>query len=109
MLQGLNEFVDVTGTEKIFLNAWKRFIRTDSVVAYDKVPGKCLEFIRLHQKLLKGLRTELLMHLMTLWENKLIPSDHILICMNEHDALQENLHDKESEVPANSSSSSTSL
>jgi hypothetical protein len=34
---------------------------------------------------LKGLRQQLLMHLMTLWEHNLLPSSHILLCMNEFD------------------------
>jgi hypothetical protein len=34
---------------------------------------------------LKGLRQQLLMHLMTLWEHNLVPSSHILVCMNEYD------------------------
>jgi hypothetical protein len=53
-----------------------------------EVPKKCLEFIETHLNSLKDLRTQLLMHLITLWENKIIPSDHLLATMNKYDELQ---------------------
>ena len=86
-LQGLNEFVDITEEEKRFLDMWKRFIRTDAVVVDDAIPGKCIEFIRSHRRELDGLRQQLLQHLMVFWENKLMPSSHILTCMEEYDSL----------------------
>jgi hypothetical protein len=53
-----------------------------------EVPKKCLQFIETHQKDLRTLRTQLLMHLVTLWENKIIPSVHLLSTMNKYDELQ---------------------
>ena len=85
---GLNEFSDVTEPEKVFLNLWKRFIRSDTTMGDHEVPKKCLEFIETHLHSLKDLRTQLLMHLVTLWENKIIPSDHLLATMNKFDELQ---------------------
>lgn len=84
-VQGLNEFTDITKDEKSFLGLWNRFIRHDIVMSDEVVPEKCLEFIREHSEELKGLRRQLLMHLMTLWEHNLVPSDHIVLCMNEYD------------------------
>lgn len=70
------------------MNLWKRFIRSDTVMGDQEVPRKCLEFIETHLNSLKDLRTQLLMHLITLWENKIIPSDHLLTTMNKYDELQ---------------------
>jgi hypothetical protein len=80
--------VDVTEPEKVFLNLWKRFIRSDTIMGDQEVPKKCSEFVETHLNSLKYLRTQLLMHLITLWENKIISSDHLLATMNKYDELQ---------------------
>jgi hypothetical protein len=85
--QGLNEFVDLNEEEKRFLDLWKRFIRSDTVVPDDIIPEKCLIFIRDHVRAMQGLRQQLLMHMMTLWEHRLVSSSHILTCMKEYDSL----------------------
>jgi hypothetical protein len=77
----------VTEPEKCFLNLWKRFIRSDSTIADETVPGKCLEFIRKHGTALRGLRQQFLMHLITLWDFSLISSGHMSNCMKEYDQL----------------------
>ena len=73
--------------EKVFLNLWRCFIRSNTTLSDAIVPEKCLSFVREKIQALQGLRQELLMHLMTLWETQLISSAHILEFMKEYDAL----------------------
>jgi hypothetical protein len=104
-MQGLNEFVDITDDEKSFLDLWKRFIRCDAVVADEVIPEKCLVFIQDHVRELKGLRQQLLMHLMTLWEHNLVPSSHILVCMKQYDTNLIPPNGQTPELESNGSSS----
>lgn len=74
--------------EKKFCNLWNRFSRPVTVIADTDTYNKFLEFIRLNIDNLKGLRLQLLKHVMTFWEHKRLSRDQMLACMMEYDKLQ---------------------
>ena len=92
-MQRLYDFTDVSENEKKFLDLWNRFIRRRiAVVHSDKETAQqCILFIQENNLNLKGLRRELLAHLITLWEHCRLGRSDILRCMKEYDDLKQKL------------------
>jgi VEFS-Box of polycomb protein len=107
-LQCLNEFLDVTDSEKTFLNLWNRFARSSTVIPDGEVAGMCLTFIRTRMDQLQGLRQELLMHLINLWETRLIGSRHVSEYMSVYDELNEPINPSTNHGSNHYASSTTS-
>ena len=76
----MDELDDVSKEEKIFMSLWNNFIRSNIIMADERIPNKCKEFILLyHEQLSKlELRKQLVLHLFNLWDNGLINSKTIL-------------------------------
>jgi len=83
----IGEFEDITSLEKNFMRMWNRFIKRHVVIADREIPAKCQEFIHTHIQDLKdgGMRNNLLLHLMNLWDSGVISSNRILACMQQYD------------------------
>eukprot|EP00804_Cyclotella_cryptica_P013823 CCRYP_020887-RA/>CCRYP_020887-RA protein AED:0.10 eAED:0.10 QI:0/-1/0/1/-1/1/1/0/632 len=83
----MEEFEDVSAKEKKFMQLWNRFIFRHVVIADRDIPGKCHEFIQRYRMELKrdGMRDNLLLHLMNLWDSGVISSVRILACMQVYD------------------------
>ncbi|KAL7470906.1 hypothetical protein ACHAXS_011204 [Conticribra weissflogii] len=80
----IEEFEDVSQKEKRFMNLWNVFIKSHCVIADRDIPGKCKEFIRKYKKHIidEGLRTNVLLHLFNLWDDGVMSSGNILVCMS---------------------------
>jgi hypothetical protein len=83
----IGEFEDISDREKKFMQLWNRFIKSHIVIADRDMPGKCQEFIRTHINELRSgeMRSNLLLHLMNLWDAGVVSSNRILACMNQFD------------------------
>jgi len=83
----LKELGDVSHKEKMFMNAWNRFMESHTVTADRVVPVKCKEFLTTNHAILikEELRDQFLLHLMNLWDNRLIPSRVIVALMKSFD------------------------
>lgn len=66
---------------------WNRYIRSDCVIADRDVPSKALAFIKKYTGELLHAREKLLMLLTLFCEQRAIPADHIVTCMETYDAL----------------------
>lgn len=86
----LNELEDVTSKEKQFMGLWNRFIKCNHVLADKDIPAKCYDFILIYRNKLRstGLRLNLLLHLMNLWDSSVISSKRISHCMSIFDATE---------------------
>lgn len=86
----LNELEDVTSKEKQFMGLWNRFIKCNHVLADKDLPSKCHDFILIYRNKLRstGLRLNLLLHLMNLWDSSVISSKRISHCMLIFDATE---------------------
>jgi len=80
----IEEFEDVSGKEKRFMNMWNVFIKSHCVIADRDIPDKCKEFIHKYKEQLidEGLRTNVLLHLFNLWDDGVMSSGYILVCMS---------------------------
>ena len=85
----LDEFEDVSKTEKAFMKIWNTFIKSSLIIPDYAVPSQCLEFIHKYAVVLirANLRQKLLLHLFNLWDSLLISSHQISICMAEFDSI----------------------
>ena len=85
----MDEFDDVTPHEKIFTKLWNRFMKSHAVTADHAIPSKCFHFIRTHATFLveNGLRDELMLHFMGLWDSGLISSTHLMTLMADFDKM----------------------
>ncbi len=85
----MDEFDDVTPQEKRFTKFWNRFMKSHEVIADHAIPSKCFEFIRNHANFLieHGLRDELMLHFMGLWDSGLLSSTHLMTLMAEFDKV----------------------
>ena len=83
----LKELGDVSHKEKMFMNAWNRFMESHTVTADRVVPVKCKNFLTTYHAMLikEELRDQFLLHLMNLWDNRLIPSRVIVALMKLFD------------------------
>lgn len=83
----LKELGDVSHKEKMFMNVWNRFMESHSVTADRVVPVKCKNFLTTYHAMLikEELRDQFLLHLMNLWDNRLIPSRVIVALMKLFD------------------------
>ena len=86
----LKELGDVSPKEKVFLNLWNRFMESHTVIRDGAVPNKCEEFLEgWWEELIGGdLRNQFLLHLMNLWDNRLIPSHRIAALMKRYDEYE---------------------
>jgi len=85
----VDEFDDVTSSEKRFLKLWNRFMKCHTVVADQVIPSKCAEFVNEYSQMLvdMDLREELLLHFTGLWDAGLISATHLKNLMAEFDML----------------------
>ena len=83
----IEEFEDVSDKEKEFMKMWNRFIKCHIVIADREIPKKCHDFIYSHVKQLedRGMRSNLLLHLMNLWDCGVVSSARVLACMQQYD------------------------
>eukprot|EP00546_Thalassionema_frauenfeldii_P011571 CAMPEP_0178926710 /NCGR_PEP_ID=MMETSP0786-20121207/18706_1 /TAXON_ID=186022 /ORGANISM="Thalassionema frauenfeldii, Strain CCMP 1798" /LENGTH=482 /DNA_ID=CAMNT_0020601907 /DNA_START=166 /DNA_END=1614 /DNA_ORIENTATION=+ len=86
----LDEFEDVTASEKCFTKLWNRFIRKHIVTPDLEIPAKCMEFLNVFGPDLvrMELRQELLLHLCGLWDSGLISSSHLSQLMTKFDEIR---------------------
>ena len=87
-MQRLHDFTDVSENEKKFLDLWNRFMRRRGCYGDKETAQLCILFIQENNLNLKGLRRELLAHLITLWEHCRVGRFDMLRCMKEYDDLQ---------------------
>jgi len=86
--QLLDEFDDVSTQEKQFMKLWNRHMNgSDEVVADRSIPGRCMDFVKLHGDKLAalGLRQTLLLHFCNLWDEEVISSKHVSTLMSYYD------------------------
>lgn len=79
----IDDFEDVTLEEKEFMKLWNRHIYTYRVYSDRCVPGVCVEFCKRDGATImaSGLRYNLLLHLLNLWDNALVDTETICVCM----------------------------
>jgi len=67
-----------------------RFIKCNHVIADKDIASKCHDFILINRNKLRstGLRLNLLLHLMNLWDSSVISSKRISHCMSIFDATE---------------------
>lgn len=87
----IDEFEDVSKSEKIFFKKWNRFMKSHVIVPDRCLPRKCLEFVKIHGLFLakNSLRQNLLKHLLNLWDHSLLSSHHILTIMTTFDTIRQ--------------------
>jgi len=95
-LQLIDDFEDVTDSEKLFIFMWNRFMKSHTVVPDLAIPNRCLRFIRMHTAAMEkhNLRHELNLHLMGLWDHRLLSQSHLHFLMKEYDKLAMEIPDK---------------
>lgn len=81
LLQGLHEFLDVKDNEKVVLNLWNRYIRSEAFISDRDFVERIKEFMSLHANHLKEHRVQMSMLLTTLAEQRLIAPKDIHSCM----------------------------
>ena len=84
----MDDFDDVSSKEKAFMKIWNWYMKSHSVVSDKSMPTRCLEFAKLNiQRLLSlDLRENFLLHLFNLWDEGVVSSMHIGLCMSIYDA-----------------------
>eukprot|EP00543_Licmophora_paradoxa_P001395 CAMPEP_0202459278 /NCGR_PEP_ID=MMETSP1360-20130828/34258_1 /ASSEMBLY_ACC=CAM_ASM_000848 /TAXON_ID=515479 /ORGANISM="Licmophora paradoxa, Strain CCMP2313" /LENGTH=295 /DNA_ID=CAMNT_0049080275 /DNA_START=1 /DNA_END=888 /DNA_ORIENTATION=+ len=92
----IDDFEDVTDSEKLFIFMWNRFMKSHTVVPDLAIPNRCLRFIRMHTAAMEkhNLRHELNLHLMGLWDHRLLSQSHLHFLMKEYDKLAMEIPDK---------------
>jgi hypothetical protein len=85
----MDELDDVSPKEKLFMNTWNQYIKSNVVVADSAIPRKCHGFIvHNHDRIDQGgLRDHLLLHMFNLWDHGLMFSYQIVKLMSLFDAL----------------------
>jgi hypothetical protein len=76
--QGLQAFTDVDDNEKLVLDLWNRFIRSDVCISDKSLCERTMAFIQQHAHELKNARQQLAMHLNILFEHRLLSPGHLL-------------------------------
>jgi len=81
--QSIEELEDATTGEKTYMIKWNHFVSSHEIYADIVFPSMCEMFARLNGKWLleNKLRTNFLLHLLTMWEFKLISTRTIQKCM----------------------------
>jgi hypothetical protein len=89
--QNLDEFSDVLYSEKEFFKLWNEFCHRHVLYADCVVPDKLLLFCRMYAKRLHALhlRSALILHLLTLWQYKIITRAHLVQCMRVYDTRRQ--------------------
>jgi hypothetical protein len=80
----IDDFDDVSDTEKVFLKLWNAFIRSSTYVADKDLPEQCMQFITVNASSIQGFEEHLICHLITLWEEHQLTRDHILVVMKHY-------------------------
>jgi len=81
--QSIEELEDASIGEKTYMIKWNHFVASHEIYADMVFPSMCEMFARLHGKWLleNKLRTNFLLHLLTMWEFKLVSTRTIQKCM----------------------------
>lgn len=68
---------------------WNDFIKRDTIIPARLIPQLCVDFIEKHAKAIKdsGIDEQLRWHLVTLWDEGLISSDHLSSCLDYYHGL----------------------
>jgi len=84
-----NDFEDVSEKEKQFMICWNEYMQSHVTIPDKALPQKCAEFIQHFGKKLieEGFQKHLLVHLLNLWDNKLISSLNIFHYMHNLNSL----------------------
>lgn len=87
----IDEFTDVAESEKMLMKLWNSFIHSRTLIADSEIPRRCVEFIHKHSKEMasNGLRNDLLLHLMNLWDYGMVSRTNLEQCMALFDSLQD--------------------
>ncbi|CAB9530098.1 Polycomb protein SUZ12 [Seminavis robusta] len=85
----INDFTDLSEGEKQLLILWNNYIKSDTKIANKKIPQHCVNFIKSHAKTIRdrGIDEQLQWHLVTLWDEGLISSDHLSSCLDYYYSL----------------------
>lgn len=85
----LDEFTDVSGSEKAFFNLWNEFVEAIPLITERSLPNQCYSFINSHALCLseKNLEEQLIWHLTNLWDEGLIGQSHVVDCMKRYHML----------------------
>ena len=69
---------------------WNSYIKSHNLIPDSDIPQKCLQFIQscAHKVSSISFRNNLLLHLFNLWDNGIISSKHIALCMDIYDEIQ---------------------
>ena len=87
----IDEFVDVSTTEKSFMKLWNEFVMENAPYSDYYVANKCIQFSTSFAGRLvdERLRQCLLMHLFSLWDVGLVDAEAVDECMTIYDAHAE--------------------
>lgn len=85
----LQEFTDIPNVEKDLMQMWNAFVRSDTIIRKKSIPQKCLNFIDMNATTIRdeGLGEQLPWHLINLWDEGLISSDHMSVCLDRYHKL----------------------
>lgn len=84
----LDEYDDLSWSEKMFMKLWNRFAHERHIPDDRFFADRCFEFAKLHAVTLltKNLRSAFVFHLLTMWEFGKIQTDCVIKCMSEINA-----------------------
>ena len=79
----LEEFEDVSVEEKEIMKLWNRHVHCVRIYADHNIPYACEKFTQQYGDVIvaKGLRDNLLLHLLNMWATSLVGADTIYTCM----------------------------
>lgn len=66
------------------MHLWNAFVRSDTIIGAKSMPQKCLDFVEAHATHIRhaGIDEQLTWHLVNLWDEGLISSDHMSVCLD---------------------------
>jgi hypothetical protein len=85
--QGLKAFTDVNDNEKLVLNLWNRYIRSDVCITDKSIYERIWVFIQQHASVIKNAREQLVMLLNMFFEHRLITTCLLRDCMKLYDEV----------------------
>ena len=71
------------------MHLWNSFIRSDTIIRAKSIPQRCLNFVEAHATQIRdaGIGEQLTWHLVNLWDEGLISSDHMSACLDHYNKL----------------------
>ena len=76
------------------MQMWNAFVRSDTIIRSKSIPQTCLNFIEMNATKIRdeGLGEQLPWHLVNLWDEGLISSDHLSFCLDHYHNLASGTH-----------------